>query len=55
MPLGVLFLVFSSPIVCGVCVWSLFYGLVLCAISSFAIILPRKRELVTLLCVLAVM
>ena len=45
MPLGVLFLVFVAPIVCGVCVLSLFYGVVLCIISSFAIILLRKREL----------
>ena len=42
-----------APIVCGglwgFCVWSLFYYAVLSVLSSFAIILLRKRELVALL------
>ena len=38
----------------GFCVGSLFYGVVLSILSSFTIILLRKRVLVALLCVFAV-
>ena len=48
----------DAPIVCvyvcvcvcvgGVCVWSMFCYLVLCVLSSLAIILMGKRELVAL-------
>ena len=39
-----------APIVmCGVCVWDLFYCAVLSVLSSFAIIWLCKRELVALL------
>ena len=36
------------------CVWSLFSNAVLSVLSSFVVILLRKRGLVALLCVLAV-
>ena len=34
----------------GFCVYSMFYCVVFCVLSSFAIILTRQRELVDLLC-----
>ena len=34
----------------GVLCWSLFWCVFLCVLSSFAIILMKKRELVALLC-----
>ena len=39
----------DAPIGCGVCVGSLFCGLVPGALSSLGIILLRKRELIALL------
>ena len=39
----------ALPIVCGVLCLSLFCFVLLCVLSSFAIILKRKRELVVLL------
>ena len=40
---------YVSPIVCGGSVWSLFWFALLCVLSSFAIILTRRRDLVVLL------
>ena len=40
------------PIFVGVLCWSLFWYTLLCVLSSFAIILTRKRELVALLLLL---
>ena len=42
-------LLIVAPIDVGVCIWSLFCCVVLGVLSSFAIILLRKRELVALL------
>ena len=39
------------PLFVGVLCWSLFWYSLLCVLSSFAIILERKRELVVLLLV----
>ena len=42
-------LVYIPPMVCGALCWSLLWDALLCVISSFAIILTRKRDLVVLL------
>ena len=40
---------FHAPIVHGGFVWALFCGVIFIVFSSFAVFLPRKRELVALL------
>ena len=42
-------LLYVPPIVCGDLCWSLFWYALLYVLSSFAIILSRKRKLVALL------
>ena len=44
-----LYWLINSPLFVGVLCWSLFLYALLCVLSSFAIILKRKRELVAVL------